>query len=142
MVGIDRMSVDRYALGLAMAASARSEDPFRRVGAALLREDNTVAALGYNGAPPKVEIDWSDRDTRRQFVIHAEANALRYVTPGEVALLATTLMPCQNCMLLIAAYRIPRVIYINELDPAIYDRDAILRVASMCGVIVEKKEDL
>jgi len=55
---------------LAFVASERSEDPYLKVGACALRADNSIAGIGYNGAPSGVEIDWSDRDDRRQRVVH------------------------------------------------------------------------
>lgn len=136
---MSRLTWDQYALNLASAAASRSQDPFHKVGACLLRHDHTVAAVGYNGAPPGVEIDWSDRDARRASVIHAEANALRYVTPGEVALLACTMMPCQNCVLLASAYGIHRIVYFEELDPAVYDIPAIRALAIACRIELVKE---
>jgi deoxycytidylate deaminase len=44
-------------------ARCRSEDPYMQVGACAVLQDNSVS-LGYNGPPPKIEIDWSDRDSR------------------------------------------------------------------------------
>lgn len=126
-------------MSLAEAAALRSEDPFRKVGACLIRHDHTVAAMGYNGAPPGVEIDWTDRDERRLWVIHAEANALRYVTPGEVWLMASTMMPCRECVLLAASYGIKEIIYRDELDPAVYDKSKILEIADACGITISKE---
>jgi len=134
---VSRLSWEQYGLALARTASLRSEDPWHQVGTALLRADRTVAALGYNGAPSGVEIDWDDRDMRRKFVIHAEANAFRYVKPGEVALMCTTMMPCLNCLLLAASYRIPRIIYADALDPKVYDIRTIERFAEECGIDME-----
>ena len=131
---------------LANAAASRSEDPYRRVGACLMRADHTVAALGFNGAPPGVEIDWTNRDERRQWVLHAEANALRYVTPGEVKMVVTTALPCASCMLLIASYGIKEVYYRDEMvdasraiDPTIYDRALILDIAAKSGITVTQE---
>lgn len=134
-----RLSWDQYALNLASAAASRSEDPYHQVGCALLRPDHSVASVGYNGAPSGVEIDWSDRDGRRAKVIHAEANALRFVRPGEVALMATTMMPCHACILLASAYGIPRVVYLQELDPAVYDSRTIRELANLCGIEIVKE---
>jgi len=121
---------------LANAAASRSEDPYRKVGTCLMRADHTVAALGFNGAPSGVEIDWSNRDERRQWVLHAEANALRYVVPGEVTMVVTTSLPCPSCMLLIGSYGIREVYYRDELDPAIYDKTLILDIATKSGIVV------
>jgi dCMP deaminase len=129
-----RPSPEEYGLALARVASLRSEDPYHKVGAVLLREDNTVASVGYNGPPSGVEIDWSDRDARRFYVIHAEANALRFVRPGEATMLCTTMMPCEHCVLLLAAYGIKHVIFGDSLDERVYDVDAITALADRVGV--------
>ena len=113
-----RISWEEYALRLAETGAARSEDPFERVGACVLREDYSVAGIGYNGAPPGIKIDWTNRDSRRKRVVHAEVNALRYVRPNEGFLLACTLMPCQDCIKMVANYGIKRV-YFRE----VYSRD-------------------
>jgi dCMP deaminase len=109
-----RPSWEEYALALAEAARARSEDPYVQVGAAILGPDNEVLATGYNGAPAGVEMDWDDRDERRLRVIHAESNALRYVRPNEATLVATTLMPCLECLKLIRSYGIYEVVFRGE----------------------------
>jgi len=114
----DRLSWERYALSLASVAALRSEDPYVKVGACLLRHDKSVAGLGYNGAPPSININWKDRDERRKRVVHAEVNALRYVSPAECFLLACTHLPCNDCLRMIAAYGIKKVVYDN-----VYERD-------------------
>jgi dCMP deaminase len=91
-----RPSWEEYALLLANTASLRSEDPYIKCGACVLRHDNSVAGLGYNGSPPGYNIDWTDRDARRPFVSHAERSALRYCKPGEAKLIAITLSPYPN----------------------------------------------
>lgn len=133
-----RLGWPEYAMELAKTAALRSQDQSYQVGTCLLRPDNTVAGLGYNGAPSGVEIDWGDREGRRGWVQHAESNALRYARPGEVALLASTLMPCGQCMLLIASYHIDEVYYKGELDPAVYDVEKTLQIAERCGITVYK----
>tara|TARA_Y100000310_G_C20463290_1_gene706379 strand:- start:411 stop:812 length:402 start_codon:yes stop_codon:yes gene_type:complete len=106
-----RLSWQNYALKIAEVASERSEDPYLKVGSCALRHDNSVAGVGYNGAPQGIEIDWSNRDERRLRVVHAEVNALRYTTPGECYFLASTYLPCNECMRMIASYGIKKVIY-------------------------------
>lgn len=138
---MSRLSIEHYAVLLARAAAARSEDPYHKVGTALVRPDKTIVALGYNGAVPGFEINWEDRADRREFVVHAEANALRYALPGEVDFVATTMMPCLRCLLTIASYGIKRVVYADELDPAVYPVSVIRGYAEMIGVSIEKLED-
>jgi len=99
---------------IALAASSRSEDPHVKVGACVLRYDNSVASVGYNGAPSGIQIDWEDRDKRREKVIHAETNCLRYLRPGEGSLIAVTLKPCQDCLKNISSYGIKKVFYLHD----------------------------
>jgi len=106
-----RMSWERYALELAKVAACRSEDPYLQVGCSVLRHDKSVAALGYNGAPPNIEIKWDNRDERRRRVVHAEVNALRYVKPHECSLLACTHLPCNDCLKSVAAYGIATIVF-------------------------------
>jgi dCMP deaminase len=77
----------------------------------------------YNGFPQGVEENWSDREERRKFVIHAEQNALRYTKPGEGKTLCSTLLPCRDCLKTIAAYKIKRVLYkdVYQTDPIAID---------------------
>ncbi len=114
----ERLNWEKYALSLASVAALRSEDPYVKVGACLLRKDRSVAGMGYNGAPPKININWQDRDERRKRVVHAEVNALRYAHPGECDLLASTHLPCNECLRMIAAYGIKKVVYEET-----YERD-------------------
>ena len=117
---MSRPSWEEYAMLLANTASLRSEDPYVKCGACILRHDNSVAALGYNGAIAGHTIDWSSRDDRRPFVSHAERSALRYCKPGEAKLIAVTLSPCESCMIDIAMYGIQTVIYRD-----VYERSEI-----------------
>ncbi len=126
-----------YALELARVASVRSEDPYVQVGAVILREDNSVASVGYNGPPAGVEVDWSDRDGRRPKIIHAEMNALRYLRPGEGTLLAVTLLPCGECLKNIASYGIRQVVFAEEYtNPQVYDKETTYAVALEFGVVL------
>lgn len=113
-----RLDWEEYALELARVAALRSEDPFIKVGACVLRKDNSVVGLGYNGAPPSININWESREERRRRVIHAEVNALRYAKPGECNLLACNLLPCNDCLKMISSYGIKKVVFskVYELD--------------------------
>ena len=134
-----RLSWEEYALSLAFTASQRSEDPHMKVGACALNEHNMVLALGYNGLAPRkevVDLFWKDRDLRRPYMIHAEANCLSLVKRGEVSLLAVTLLPCASCATLIASYDIPKVVYGEE-----YERDMkALEIFDFYGIECVKKD--
>lgn len=115
-----RPSWDEYGMLIAKTAALRSPDPYVIVGAAAFREDRSIISTGYNGAPPGIEIDWSDRDKRRPYVIHAECNCLKYTKPGEPYYLYVTMLPCTNCLVLCAAYGVKEIVYSE-----VYERDSL-----------------
>jgi len=137
-----RLNWTEYALALAETAALRSEDPWLKVGAVVLRPDRSVASIGYNGAPSGVQLNWDDRESRRPYVIHAEANALRYVTPMDTrgGLLAVTHRPCMNCLPLISAYGIKEIFYLGEINQETYPPDQLNRIADRLGIHVKKYE--
>lgn len=114
------MTWEQYALKLAEVAALKSKDPWQTVGCCLLRDDNSVASLGYNGFPAGMQEDWNHRDERRKYVVHSEINALRYVKPDECYLAATTLLPCNDCLKSLAAYGIKKIVYkdVYKFDPS------------------------
>lgn len=124
----DRMSWDQYALSLAWVASLRSEDPFRKVGACALDYSNRVLGVAYNGVKPGSIIPdniWSDRDKRRPFMIHAEANLLSLFKRDECKTIALTCSPCSACATLIIANNVQRVIYIGDYDKDLYGKNIL-----------------
>lgn len=124
------MTWERYSIELARVAAMKSKDPWRQVGAVVLRHDKTVAGVGYNGFPTGVEEDWNCRERRRLFVVHAEANALRYVKPDEAWMIACTTLPCNACLRTIVSYGIKRVVY-AETYPS---DESSLELAKLMGV--------
>lgn len=117
-----RSSFEKMAVDFALAASQRSEDPYKKVGCAILNKEGRLLSIGYNGLQPKQEINnifWENRDVRRNYIIHAEANALSCITRYDKPyLLASTLLPCSSCAINIASHGISKVIFIEE-----YSRD-------------------
>jgi dCMP deaminase len=132
----ERLTWPEYALQIARAAAGRSEDPHRKVGACALNCDNMVVGVGYNGlASGRTVSDtfWNDRDLRRQYMIHAEANCLSLCKKGDVRLLAVTLLPCSYCATMIAAYGVEEVYY-----KEVYERDdRALEILDFYGILVK-----
>ena len=125
--GRKRLSWPETAIKLAFdIAEYRSEDPYVQVGAVIVKKDGS-RFLGYNGAPSGVDIDWSDRDARRDRVLHAEANVLNFVKPDEVKMLACTHLPCKECVKVIAQKKVPHVFYSKILDG--YDSSLTFKLA-------------
>ena len=137
----DRISWDDYAIKIAEVASLRSEDPYKKVGAAAFDKDHRLIGAAYNGlAPGKlVRSDfWGDRDKRRPFMIHAEQNLLSLFKRGECHTIACTLLPCSSCASMIAGYGIKRVLYKEE-----YERDQTAHeIFRFYDIFTSKLEDI
>jgi len=116
---MQRISWDKHALLLDWAATRRSEDPYMKVGACALGNNNEVLGVAYNGLAQGVSVNeefWVDRDKRRPYMIHAETNLLARIHPGQAKTIAITLQPCTHCAQSIAAYGIKRMIYSMKYD--------------------------
>ena len=114
---VSRIGIPEYAMKLARIAAMRSEDPFRKVGAVGLTEDNRIVALAYNGlAPGEMAVPgfWEDREARRKFMIHAEQNLCSLVRRNEMRRVAVTTLPCESCASLLAAHGVREVFYADE----------------------------
>lgn len=105
---------DSYYMDIAKAVSAKSKDPSTKVGAVIVRKDNTIASTGYNGFPRKLEDrdDWlQDRDTKLGYTIHAEMNAILFAREDlSGCTLYATMFPCSNCALHITQTGIDKVV--------------------------------
>ena len=119
-------------MALAHVASLRSEDPFRKVGAAALDHDNRVIGTAYNGLAPgynaPVEF-WADREARQKFMLHAEVNLCSLFRRGEARIVATTTMPCTACMQTLCAYGIKEIYY-----QEVYQASDAPEIAALYGV--------
>ncbi len=135
---VARITIPEYAMALAHVASLRSEDPFRKVGAAALDFDNRVIGTAYNGLAPGYDAPdgfWDDREARQKFMLHAEINLCSLFKRGEVKLVASTTMPCTACMQTLCAYGI-REIYYRD----IYKASEAPEIASLYGIRLERIE--
>jgi deoxycytidylate deaminase len=122
-----RLSWEQTAINLAFdIAKYRSEDPYVKVGACIIKQDNSIV-LGYNGAPAGMVMDWSNRDERRKWVFHAESNVLNRILPGDAKLLAVTHIPCVECLKVIKQKEINTVYYSirsPQYSPEVVDKMA------------------
>ncbi len=126
-------------MALAHVASLRSEDPFRKVGAAALDYDNRVIGTAYNGLAPGFDAPngfWDDRDSRQKFMLHAEVNLCSLFKRGEAKVIATTTMPCTACMQTLCAYGV-KEIYYRE----VYKKSDAPEIAKIYGITLEQVTD-
>lgn len=139
--GRKRSSWPKTAIRLAYTiAQERSEDPYCIVGSvAVLKKDHKVV-LGYNGSPAGTNIDWSDRDKRRSYVIHAEANVLNQIDRAEALFLACTHIPCPDCLNLIKHKGIDRVYFEKFTDSKNYDHKFTLELAKQYNIQLIKTD--
>ena len=100
---------------LAQFWAGESKDPSTKVGAVIVRPDNTVAAEGYNGFPRNIEdrLDLlENREEKLKRTIHAEMNALliaREQLHG-YTLYTYPLPVCHQCVIHIIQKGITRIV--------------------------------
>jgi dCMP deaminase len=99
-----------------MAASLRSKDPNKRVGAVVVSADRVVLSTGYNWLPRGIkerEERILDRDEKLKWIAHAEANAVFNASRTGISLVGGTIyattFPCSTCAIAIVQAGIVRV---------------------------------
>ncbi len=109
-----RLSIPEYVMALAHVAALRSEDPYRKVGAAALDADNRVIGTAYNGLYPGFDPPpgfWQSREGRQKYMLHAEINLCSLFKRGEAKIVACTTMPCTSCMQALCAHGVKTIYY-------------------------------
>lgn len=136
---LSRLPIPQYVMTLAHAAALRSEDPFRKVGAAALDAENRVIGTAYNGLYPGFRADeafWSSRDGRQKYMLHAEINLCSLFRRGEAKVVACTTMPCTSCMQALCAHGVKTIYYCEH-----YDKSEAPSIAELYGVSLVQVTD-
>ena len=119
----DYISWDEYFMGVAMLSGMRSKDPNTQVGACIVRKDNKILSMGYNGLPRGCsddEFPWCREgdplDNKYMYTAHSELNAILNYRGGslENAKLYVTLFPCNECAKAIIQAGITTVVYDDD----------------------------
>ena len=137
--GMNRLPIPQYVMALAHVAALRSEDPYRKVGAAALDKDNRVIGTAYNGLFPGFEAPegfWASRDERQKYMLHAEINLCSLFKRGEARIVACTTMPCTSCMQALCAHGVKKIYYGED-----YAASQAPAIAAMYGVELIKVDD-
>lgn len=106
---------DKRFLELCRVVARWSKDPSTKCGAVIVRPDNTIVSLGYNGFPqPIADTDerLKNRDVKYEMIIHAEMNAI-LLTREPVAgctLYVEPYPPCARCAVHIIQAKIAKVV--------------------------------
>ena len=119
----DYISWDEYFMGVALLAAERSKDPNTQVGACIVDDQNRILSTGYNGFPHGCsddEFPWnrdeSAGETKYQFVVHAELNAILNARGKSLSgsKVYVALFPCHECAKAIIQAGITEVIYLSD----------------------------
>lgn len=119
----DYISWDEYFMGVALLASQRSKDPSTQVGACIVDSEQRILSTGYNGFPQGCSDDvfpWNRDEelgeTKYQFVVHAELNAILNASGKKLAgsVLYVGLFPCNECAKAIIQSGVKEVVYLSD----------------------------
>ena len=133
-------------LALAEHIAGWSKDPSTQVGAVIVRDDRTVASIGYNGFPRHVDDDRSillNRELKYAMTVHADLNAIlnaREPLHGYTMFL-WPMPPCSHCAAAIIQSGIATVIAPRTDNPRWVDSINLSRVMfAQSGVNFEEVE--
>ena len=119
----DYISWDEYFMGVALLAAQRSKDPNTQVGACIVDDSKRILSTGYNGFPQGCSDDdfpWNrdekQGETKYQFVVHAELNAILNASGKNLfgSTVYVALFPCNECAKAIIQSGIKEVVYLSD----------------------------
>ena len=140
---IDYIAWDDYFMGVSLLAADRSKDPSTQVGACIVGNDNRILSTGYNGFPKGCSDDtfpWnrdaSKGETKYNFVVHAELNAI--LNAGGRSLVGSrifvSLFPCHECAKAIIQAGIKEVVFLSDKYNGTESDNASKRMLDAAGV--------
>ena len=143
----DYIAWDDYFMGVSLLAAERSKDPSTQVGACIVSEDNRILSTGYNGFPQGCSDDdfpWnrdkSAGETKYNFVVHAELNAI--LNAGGKSLVGSrifvSLFPCHECAKAIIQVGVKEVVYLSDKYNGTESDNASKRMLNAAGVKLTK----
>lgn len=143
----DYIAWDDYFMGVSLLAAERSKDPSTQVGACIVSDDNRILSTGYNGFPQGCSDDdfpWnrdaSAGETKYNFVVHAELNAI--LNAGGKSLIGSrifvSLFPCHECAKAIIQAGVKEVVYLSDKYNGTESDNASKRMLNAAGVKLTK----
>lgn len=141
------ISWDEYFMGVALLAAERSKDPSTQVGACIVDEDNRILSTGYNGFPQGCsdeEFPWnrdaSRGETKYNFVVHAELNAILNARGKSLvnSRVFVSLFPCHECAKAIIQTGVKEVVYLSDKYNGTESDNASKRMLNAAGVKLTK----
>ena len=144
---IDYIGWDDYFMGVSLLAAQRSKDPSTQVGACIVDSDNRILSTGYNGFPQGCSDDsfpWNrdeaKGETKYQFVVHAELNAVLNASGKNLAgsKIYVSLFPCHECAKAIIQSGVKEVVYLSDKYNGTASDIASKRMLAAAGVKLTK----
>ena len=144
---IDYIAWDDYFMGVSLLAAQRSKDPSTQVGACIVDSNNRILSTGYNGFPQGCSDDtfpWnrdeSKGETKYQFVVHAELNAVLNASGKDLAgsKIYVSLFPCHECAKAIIPSGVKEVVYLSDKYNGTVSDIASKRMLAAAGVKLTK----
>ena len=141
------ISWDEYFMGVALLAAQRSKDPSTQVGACIVDSSKRILSTGYNGFPHGCSDDdfpWNRDDakgeTKYQFVVHAELNAILNASGKNLqgSTVYVALFPCNECAKAIIQSGITEVVYLSDKYHDTPSTIASRRMLNAAGVKLTK----
>lgn len=137
---MSRPDWNTYFMSIADVIKTRSPDK-TKVGAVLVSvKDNRIISTGYNSVCANMkdqDIDWSDREFVKNICVHAETNAILYSqSKFEDAILYCTLSPCKDCVKLLSATKIRKVVFKDKYK----DFEASKKLCDFFGIELIKHD--
>ncbi len=111
-------------MGVAFSIAKASKDGSLKVGSVLVRPNKSIASIGFNGFPKRIEdndhiLNSHDmKEKKYSRIVHAECNCLNYnrdIDLGGYHLFVTA-HPCDKCALRIVSTDITYVYYVVNDD--------------------------
>ena len=143
----DYIGWDDYFMGVSLLAAQRSKDPNTQVGACIVDSDNRILSTGYNGFPQGCSDDsfpWNrdenKGETKYQFVVHAELNAVLNARGRNLSgsTLYVSLFPCHECAKAIIQSCVKAVVYLSDKYNGTASDIASKRMLAAAGVKLTK----
>ena len=141
------ISWDEYFMGVALLAAERSKDPNTQVGACIVDENRRILSTGYNGFPHGCSDDdfpWNRDEalgeTKYQFVVHAELNAILNSRGKSLSgsTLYVGLFPCNECAKAIIQAGVKEVVYLSDKYNGTVSDIASKRMLNAAGIKLTK----
>lgn len=106
---------DKRFLDVAKLVASWSKDPSTQTGAVLVRQDRTIASLGYNGFASRMRDTpalYENREEKYSRIVHCEMNALLQCSekPKGYTLYTYPFLSCDRCAVHMISAGVVRVV--------------------------------